>query len=88
MNAYQFNESKAFPLVDKNLSWLPVFGKQSFKVFICDISRQIPNKQPAALCVRLLPGPPQQREVRFKPLQRIRPVRATTECRTQNCGEA
>lgn len=80
MEAYQFNESKAFALVDKNLSWLPIFGEQSFKVLVCYISRQIPNKQAATLRISLLPRPPQKREVRFKSLQRSRAVRAITVC--------
>lgn len=59
-DAYQLNEAKAFSFVDKNLSRLPVFGKQPLKVFIRYIGGQIPNKQPAPLRVSLLPGPPQQ----------------------------
>lgn len=69
-SGFQFNESKAFPFVDKNLSWLPILGKQPLKVFIRYISRQIPHKQTAALSIGLLPGPPQKREIRFKTLVR------------------
>lgn len=88
MKAYQFNESKAFPFVDKNLSWLPILGKQPFKVFIRYIGRQIPHKQTAALRIRLLPGPPQKRQIRFKTLRGSKAGRSQPFAAPQPAGEA
>lgn len=54
MSPYQSDETKAFPLVDKDLSGLPIFCKHPPEIVLCDVVGQVTNKQAAPLCVGLL----------------------------------
>lgn len=54
MTPYQSDETKAFPLVDKDLSGLPIFCKHLPEIVLCDVVGQVTNKQAAPLCVGLL----------------------------------
>lgn len=51
---YQSDESKAFSFVDEDLRWLSIFCKHLPENFLCDVTRQVTNKQTAPLSVGLL----------------------------------